>query len=143
MYSAATAAGPWQHDLNSAVDPATKKVTGHTSHFSFFALFGPVEATLDAARAYPIPWRPGTGGAYDSPPGAQGIVFDNLTATAEIKIFTLTGQLVWEYKLSAGNLGFKAWDGTNSDGRKAASGVYLAHIKSGRKVKVLKVAIER
>lgn len=143
MYSAHSAAGPWERDLKSVVDLAGKKVTGHTTHFSFFALFAPQAINFNAARAYPLPWRPGSGGKFDSAPGTYGITFDNLPGKTEIKIFTIGGQLVRELKLTAADLGVKVWDGKNSAGVKAASGVYLAHIKSGSSVKVLKIAVER
>lgn len=143
MYSAHSAAGPWQRDLASVVDLAGKKVTGHTTHFSFFALFAPQAVNINQARAYPVPWRPGSGGRFDSAPGTDGITFENLTDKTEIKIYTVAGRLVRELKLTAADLGVKVWDGKNSAGVKAASGVYLAHIKSGSAVKVLKIAVER
>ena len=46
-------------------------------------------------------------------------------------------------KGKAADLGFKVWDGKNSAGQKAGSGVYLAHIKAGSKTKIIKVAVER
>ncbi|MBI4352093.1 MAG: fibronectin type III domain-containing protein, partial [Elusimicrobia bacterium] len=143
MYSAHSAAGPWERDLASVVDLAGKKVTGHTTHFSFFALFAPQAANINSARAYPLPWRPGSGGRFDSALGTDGITFDNLTDKTEIKIYTITGQLVRELKLTSLDLGVKVWDGKNSAGVKAASGVYLAHIKSGSSIKILKIAVER
>lgn len=143
MYSAHSAAGPWQRDLSSVVDLAGKKVVGYTTHFSFFALFAPQAVNINSARAYPVPWRPGSGGRFDSAPGTTGITFDNLTDKTEIKIYTVAGHLVQELKLTAADLGVKVWDGKNSAGVKAASGVYLAHIKSGSAVKVLKIAVER
>lgn len=143
MYSAHSAAGPWQADLSSVVDVAGKKVKGNTTHFSFFALFSPLAVNLNSAKAYPVPWRPGSGGKFDSFPGTDGIIFDNLTDKSEIRIYTITGQLVRELKLTAADLGYKVWDGKNMAGVKAGSGVYLAHIKSGSKVKILKIAVER
>ena len=143
MYSAHSSAGPWERDISSVVDLAGKKVTGYTTHFSFFALFVPQAVNINSAMAYPLPWRPGSGGRFDSVPGTYGITFDNLTDKAEIRIYTVTGQLVREFKLTSSDLGVKVWDGKNSDGRKAASGIYLARIKSGSSVKTLKIAVER
>ncbi len=143
MYSARSAAGPWEKDLSSVVDVTGKKVTGYTSHFSFFALFAPQAVNINSARAYPVPWKPGSGGKFDSAPGTDGVIFDNLTDKTEISIFTITGRLVRKLALTPADLGFKVWDGTNSAGRKAASGVYIAHIKSGSNVKILKIAVER
>ncbi|MDO8803879.1 MAG: fibronectin type III domain-containing protein, partial [Elusimicrobiota bacterium] len=140
MYSAHLLAGPWEKDLASTVDLVSKKVTGRTSHFSFFALFAPLAANLNMAKAYPVPWRPGSGDRFDS---AAGVGFYNLTDKTVIKIYTITGQLVRELKLTAADTGNKVWDGKNSSGLKAASGVYLAHIKSGSSVKIIKIAVER
>lgn len=143
MYSSPNAAGPWQRDLESTVDLAAKKVTGRTRHFSFFALFAPLAANLNAARAYPVPWKPGSGGRFDTPAGASGIIFDNLPDGSDIRIYTIDGQLVRKLTVNTADLGVKAWDGRNSAGLKAASGVYLAHVKSGSKEKILKLAVER
>ncbi|HBA61871.1 MAG TPA: hypothetical protein DCZ92_13875 [Elusimicrobia bacterium] len=143
MYSAESPNGPWASDLSSVVDPANKKVKGSTSHFSYFALFAPMSADLNSAKVYPVPWKPGSGGRFDSPTGVAGVVFDNLTAAAEIRIYTIAGGLVRKLDVSASDGGYKVWDGKNSSGSKVASGIYLAHIKSGSKVKILKVAIER
>jgi hypothetical protein len=143
MYSAQSAAGPWQRALSSVVDLAAKKVTGRTTHFSFFALFSPLAANISLARAYPVPWKPGSGGRFDSALGADGIVFDNLAANTEIRIFTITGQLVRQLTVTAADLGFKLWDGRNSGGVEVVSGVYLAHVKSGSSVKLIKIAVER
>lgn len=143
MYSSHNAAGPWQRDLESSVDLAAKKVTGRTRHFSFFALFAPMAANLNAARAYPVPWKPGSGGRFDTPAGADGIIFDNLPDGSDIRIYTIDGQLVRKLTVNSADLGVKVWDGLNSAGLKAASGVYLAHVKSGSKEKILKLAVER
>ena len=143
MYSAESPNGPWSSDLSSEVDATNNKVHGHTTHFSFFALFAPMSADLNSAKAYPVPWKPGSGGRFDSPTGVTGMVFDNLTATAEIRIYTIAGGLVRKLDVTAADGGYKVWDGKNSSGSKAASGIYLAHIKSGSKVKILKLAIER
>ena len=143
MYSAESPNGPWASDLSSVVDPANKKVKGNTSHFSFFALFAPISADLNTAKAFPVPWKPGSGGRFDSPTGVDGIVFDSLTATAEIRIYTIAGGLVRKLDVTAADGGYKVWDGKNASGSKAASGIYLAHIKSGSKIKILKIAIER
>ena len=143
MYSSHNAAGPWQRDLESAVDLAARKVTGRTRHFSFFALFAPMAANLNAARAYPVPWKPGSGGRFDTPAGADGIIFDNLPDGSDIRIYTIDGQLVRKLTVNPADLGVKVWDGLNSAGLKAASGVYLAHVRSGSKEKILKLAVER
>ncbi len=122
---------------------ASLRYLGTGMIFSYFALFAQLAADINSARAYPVPWRPGSGGKFDSPAGTYGMVFDNLADRTEIRIFTITGRLVRELKVTAADLGFKVWDGRNASGLKAASGVYLAHIKSGSHIKILKIAVER
>lgn len=143
MYSAPSLNGPWSRDLSSVVDLATRKVTGHTSHFSYFALFSFPAGSLSSAHAYPVPWKPGTGGNFDAP--GITLTFTGLTGTAKIKIFTITGQLVVEHNLSSSDVGYPnwTWDGTNSSGKKAASGIYLAYLKAAGAEKVVKLAVER
>ena len=51
--------------------------------------------------------------------------------------------LVRALDVTAADGGVKVWDGRNSSGLKAASGVYLAHINSGSIKKTLKIAVER
>lgn len=143
MYSARSLAGPWEKVADSSVDLADRIVTGHTSHFSYFALFLPQALGISSARAYPVPWKPGSGGRFDSAFGADGIIFDRLEAGTEISIFTVTSRLVRKLDVTAADLGVKVWDGKNSSGADVASGVYLAYLKSGKRVKVLRLAVER
>ncbi len=143
MYSSRTPSGPWEMVADSSVDLAGRKVSGHTSHFSYFALFVPQSSGVSSARAYPVPWKPGSGGRFDSAFGSDGIVFDHLEAGSEISIFTVTSRLVRKLHVSAADLGVKVWDGKNSSGADVASGVYLAYIKAGGNSKVLKLAVER
>lgn len=94
-----------------------------------------------AAAAYPRPWKPGAGGSHD----AAGITFSAVPDNSTIRIYTLVGELVRELKVAAADLNRKVWDGKNSAGKDAASGVYFAHIKpaSGSATQILKIAVER
>ena len=66
MHSAGTAAGPWVKDLVFSVDETNNTVLGLTSHFSFFALFGPAAANdLQNVRVYPFPFVPNNGNSDD------------------------------------------------------------------------------
>ncbi|HAT73347.1 MAG TPA: hypothetical protein DCS63_11090 [Elusimicrobia bacterium] len=91
--------------------------------------------------AYPRPWTPGSGGTHD----AAGITFSAAPANATIRIYTLLGELVRELKVTPTDLNKKIWDGKNSAGKNAASGVYFAHIKdaSSSAAQTLKIVIER
>ncbi|MFH1725394.1 MAG: FG-GAP-like repeat-containing protein [Elusimicrobiota bacterium] len=149
MYSAATIAGPWVKDLSSSVDAAGKTVTGLTSHFSFFALFGPAAAAdLMTVRVYPNPFMPNSGSSDDGVPYSSadpnsGIIFDNLPASVNVKIYTITGQLVDRF--GADNPSGKLqWDVKNTTGQHVASGGYFAVIESpGHAAVVKKILIIR
>jgi len=62
---------------------------------------------------------------------------------AKVKIYTFLGELVKEF--SADINGMAYWDGKNSGGQKAASGVYIAMLKTKDKSssKMVKIVIER
>ncbi|MBL0059756.1 MAG: fibronectin type III domain-containing protein [Elusimicrobia bacterium] len=89
--------------------------------------------TVDTARAYPVPYRPGR--------GATGVTFDRTPEGADIRLFTNDGRLV---KTLAGNSsGMAIWDLTNDDGTPVASGVYLAIIEKNGARKKLKVVVQK
>ncbi len=148
MYSAATLLGPWQRDFASYVDLSSKTVTGNTPHFSFFALFVPLGSDLDDVEVYPVPYVPNDADPYNGKPYVAGdfdtgIVFDGLPASAGIKIYTLTGQLVAHFS-SSNSSGKLQWNVKNDDGKDAASGGYLAVISSpGHKAAVKKLLVVR
>jgi len=48
---------------------------------------------------------------------------------------------VWEG--TAGAAGTAAWPGKNKAGNQSASGLYLAHIKSGKDEKMVKLSVVR
>ena len=84
--------------------------------------------------AYPNPYKP-------SKHGSIGITFAGLKQGAEIKIYNIAGELVFDTKASAD--GPFVWYAENNYGNQAASGVYIYHIKSGGKTHKGKVAVER
>jgi hypothetical protein len=139
IYSYDTASGAWVDDLSCRVDKENRQVIGSTPHFSYFAVFAPMSAAVSAAKAYPNPWKPGSGGKFD----AAGVTFDSLTPEATIKIFTPAGELVRELNVTPADSGAKLWDGRNGSGKKAASGVYIAVVRSGGKTKTIKLGVER
>jgi len=138
MYSAPDGGGDWT-EMVSSLDREKKTISGVTSHFSFFSVFSAPAASLGVMKAFPNPWQPGTGGKFD----AAGVTFNGLPVTAKIKIFTLLGELVRMLEVTAADTGTKVWDGRNMEGHKAASGVYIVLVKSGRTERTFKVAVER
>ncbi len=132
IYAYDPASGQWRKESASSIDQIGKTVTAQTAHFSLFGLFAPAAADLSDVLVYPVPWvpndgNPDNGKPYNSADPASGIVFDNLTQSARIQIYTITGELVWE-KTTDTSSGKLQWDGKNNSGRNAASGGYFAVI---------------
>ncbi|OGS08820.1 MAG: hypothetical protein A2270_11465 [Elusimicrobia bacterium RIFOXYA12_FULL_51_18] len=99
-----------------------------------------VDPALPPMTVYPQPWKPGSGGSHD----AAGIIFANLPDEATVRIYTIAGELVREFAVVRADLNVKVWDGKNTAGKNAASGVYFANVKiSSSNMKILKIAIER
>ena len=85
---------------------------------------------LGAVYAVPNPYR--TGGSrlttenYHNFPDDK-IRFVNVPTDCRIKIYTVAGDLVWEYKHSGG--GNIEWDATNRGGESVSSGVYIYRVE--------------
>jgi len=62
-------------------------------------------------------------------------------AGAEVRIYTLTGELVKDFALAAN--GSASWNATNRAGQPVASGVYFVYVKSGGQNHAFKVIVER
>lgn len=112
------------------VDTASRTVSCSISHFSIYALIsvGSLSAAdLSNVVVYPNPYKPGTGGAYDNTVLGKGMVFDHLTPSAHIRIYTVAGELVAEGEESDGD-GQYLWNACNASGEAVASGVYIYYI---------------
>lgn len=67
--------------------------------------------------------------------------FDGVPADTTIRIYTISGELVREFNLVQGRV---LWDGTNQDGSKVVSGVYVYTIKvTGRELQSGKLFVIR
>jgi len=91
-------------------------------------------SSLSNVKVYPNPFTPKQHPA--------GVIIDNLTTTADIKIYTITGELVRRVDYTTQD-GKTTWDGKNTAGKDVASGVYLVFIDSPEGKKTVKIAIER
>jgi hypothetical protein len=145
LYVLDETSGLWTLVPGSSVDTARKVVSGPIGHLSIFTAFGlsalPA-ANLDSMRIYPMPYRPNSGNP-DLGGGGTGIFFDQLPASASIKIYTLSGRLVTAFDASS-TTGKVRWDARNDEGRDAASGPYFAVISSpGSKTVTKKILILR
>jgi len=99
-------------------------------------LLSPVGLTLEDVKVYPNPFGPSG--------GKNEIVFDELRLNEYIKlsIFTLNGELVYEWKGSTQNKSYLSWDVRNMNGERISRGIYLYVITNeiGEK-KIGKIAI--
>ncbi|MCM2304188.1 MAG: hypothetical protein NDJ72_05760 [Elusimicrobia bacterium] len=140
VYTLNTTVNRWEL-LPTFIDPAARRITALTPHFSVFAMFAPstIGVSLSQVRVYPIPWKPGTNGRFD----AAGVTFDRLPVTGTIRILTLAGERVREFSFDGANSGSVVWNGITDGGRRAASGVYFARITGGGGESIVKFAIER
>jgi len=107
------------------IDTLNKTISVGINHFSIYALvgIGLAESSLQNVTVYPNPYSPSKPNFGDTRFG-KGIVFNNLTGRATIKVFTISGELVREFEESDGD-GMILWDTKNSNGEYAASGIYL------------------
>ena len=89
-------------------------------------------------RVYPNPYKLYDGNADTG--DSRGIIFDQLTQDATIRIFNIAGELVRELS----GTGKISWDARNSSGKEVASGVYI-YLVTGKNCKNAtgKVAIVR
>jgi flagellar hook assembly protein FlgD len=69
----------------------------------------------DTIYVFPNPFKPGTAAGHE-------LKFDNCPANSEIRIYTISGELIRKY---TGVSGRQTWDGKNMNASDAVSGVYL------------------
>ncbi len=120
--------------LPSRVNSALRSVTAFTTHFSKFQLMSLSPATdIQQARVFPNPLKLHR--------GQTEMNFTNLTAGAEIKIYTVLGERVVTLKADA--TGIVRWDARNESHERVASGIYVAMIEGGGGRKIVKVAVEK
>ncbi len=109
-------------------------ITAKLNHFSVFQLMiNAAASNLSAVRAYPNPYYTNRGQGF--------MTIDRLPASAKVKIYTLSGNKVWEG--TASTTGVLTWGAVNKSGVLVGSGIYLAAIESVVGKKVLKIAVER
>lgn len=124
----------WTKLPGGGVDKAKRSVSAPTTHFTLFTLVGGAAASdLSGARVFPNPLRPSL--------GHSKMTFRLLPASSRVRIYTLAGERVAQ--LEGDSSGTAIWDGRNSSGRPAASGVYLAVVEGNGEKRTLKVAIQR
>ncbi len=94
-----------------------------------------VPISFDLSRNFPNPFNPGTAVVYSVPKRERVTI--EIVAMSGVRVRTLVDRTVQpgEYTI--------VWDGTDDEGRKAGSGVFLCRMKAGRFVKTVKMTILR
>ena len=87
---------------------------------------------------FPVPYKPGNSSKY----GGEGINFLGIQNGANIKIFNIAGEKVFDKTVSADN-GVFIWNAKNNSGNNVASGIYIYIVDSNGKKTKGKLAIER
>lgn len=95
----------------------------------------PPQSDLQRIYTVPNPFRTGT--SADTSPyyhnfPDNSIKFFNMPAEADLKIYTVAGDLVWEVHHSSldGSGGVITWDTNNKHGQQVGSGVYIYRVES-------------
>ncbi|MCX5794168.1 MAG: fibronectin type III domain-containing protein [Elusimicrobia bacterium] len=159
LYTLNTSILAWEA-LPTSVNTVDRRVSALVSHFSIFGLFGATSygQTASAVRVYPVPWKIGTDGLFGTPTTGPckgvGLAFGCeqlnpnagcLPTSGSIRILTLSGEKVIDLPFSSTDAGTKCWDGRNTAGKRVASGVYFAQVKSSQdgSSRILRFAIEK
>ncbi len=120
--------------LETRIDTGLRTITATLDHFSVFQLMMKTAASnLSAVRVFPNP-------LYINR-GPNLMTIDNMPASAKVRIYTLSGDKVWEG--TASSTGDIHWRGVNTSGFTVGSGIYLGVIDSSAGKKVVKIAVER
>ncbi|UCF79092.1 MAG: T9SS type A sorting domain-containing protein [Candidatus Eiseniibacteriota bacterium] len=114
----------WIPVPSSRLDPEERTVAFDVSSFEVFRLMTGSADDLNGVIVYPNPFRPRS--AKD-----HVLKFIGLTDRVEIKIFTLSGDIVWSRRLTYTG-GGATWDGRNLEGKEVASGLYVYQITNAR-----------
>jgi hypothetical protein len=107
----------WAMLTGCRTDPSQSSITADVDVFSVYRVMALASTHLHDVIVYPNPFIPAE---------AQGgcLKFINLTSQAKIRIYSLTGDLVWSEEVRNGG-GAAQWYGRNDRGEPVASGVYL------------------
>lgn len=134
VYTLQEGTADWTELPGQGLSKTARAVSASASHFSLFALVGTSAASnLSNVRVFPNPFKPNSGHAE--------VRFRNMPADSVLRLYTIAGELVRQLKADAG--GEARWDGKNSAGMGAASGVYVVVVEAAGERRRLKVGVER
>ncbi|MBA7517879.1 hypothetical protein ES705_09935 [subsurface metagenome] len=132
----------WVKVPGTKVDRKENVARAKVMGFGVYTLMGGGFYDLADAYAYPVPYKPndGLGTTGDE---TSGIIFTNLSTEAEIKIYTITGELVKKIVHNGGPPLEEWYPVENEKGEKVVSGVYIYYIENIRQHKSGKLVIIR
>jgi len=121
--------------VKTEINEGLRKITAELNHLSIYQLIiYNADTDLNKIEVFPNPFYPNRSG--------QGfITITNVPEGSKVKIYTLSGQKVYETK--SGSQGIIFWDAKNMKGQYVGSGVYLCYIEYKGKSVIRKIAIER
>jgi len=121
--------------VKTEINEGLRKITAELNHLSIYQLIiYNADTDLNKIEVFPNPFYPNRSG--------QGfITITNVPEGSKVKIYTLSGQKVYETK--SGSQGIIFWDAKNMKGQYVGSGVYLCYIEYQGKSVIKKIAIER
>ncbi|MBA7482290.1 hypothetical protein ES707_17776 [subsurface metagenome] len=131
----------WVKVAGTKVDTKNKVARAKVIGFGVYTLMGGGFYDLSDAKAFPVPYKPNDG-LPETGDETNGITFTGLSSEGEIKIYTITGELV--KKLIYKNEWTKTWYPVeNEKGEKVVSGVYIYYIENKKQHKSGKLVIIR
>lgn len=131
----------WVKVAGTKVDTKNKVARAKVIGFGVYTLMGGGFYDLSDAKAFPVPYKPNDG-LPETGDETNGITFTGLSPEGEIKIYTITGELV--KKLIYKNEWTKTWYPVeNEKGEKVVSGVYIYYIENKKQHKSGKLVIIR
>ena len=131
----------WVKVSGTKVDREKNVASARVIGFGTYTLMGGGFYDLADAYAYPVPYKPNDG-LSTTGEETSGITFTNLSSDAEIKIYTITGELVKKLIHKTGFV--KEWYPVeNEKGEKVVSGVYIYYITNKDQHKSGKLVIIR
>ena len=131
----------WVKVPGTEVDKNNNVASAKVMGFGIYTLMGGSFFDLSEAYAYPVPYKPNDG-LSSTGDKTTGITFTNLSTEAEIKIYTITGELVKKI-IHKGGYTEEWYPVENEKGEKVVSGVYIYYIKNEKQHKSGKLVIIR
>lgn len=139
----------WERNNTAKINKTKKTCSVQVKHFSIYGLFKAVANNLDDILVYPNPYVPydgqsDNGKPYSASDADSGIIFENITQSVKLEIYTVSGECVLDTYIDE-TTGRYQWNAKNGDGVDVATGIYFVVIKTpltGQK-QIKKIAIVR